>query len=69
VLEVQMRVLTAWYEAGEAIRARLVQARDDERGEVTSTTVIIVLLVGAALVAGGIIAQKITANAQKTPSP
>lgn len=40
-----------------------------ERGEITATTAIIVLLTIAALTAGGIIAGKIVANANNVPSP
>lgn len=69
MLEVQMRVLSAWYAAGEVIRGRLAEARRDERGDVTSTTAIIVLLVIVAIAAGGIIASKITSNANNVPSP
>ena len=68
-MEVQMRVLSAWYAAAEAIRARAADARHDERGEVTAMTAIIVLLVIAAIAAGGIIASKITSNANNVPSP
>jgi hypothetical protein len=67
MLELQLKVLSLWQSAGQALRQRL-DVRDD-RGEVTSTTVIIVLLVVAAITAGGIIAAKITANANKVPSP
>lgn len=41
----------------------------DQQGEITATTAIIVLLTVAALTAGGIIAGKIVANANRVPSP
>lgn len=69
MLDVQIRILTAWYTAGDELRSRLVAAGRDERGEVTATTAIIVLLVIAAIAAGGVIAAKITSNANSVPSP
>jgi hypothetical protein len=69
MLEVQLRLLSYWMAASEALRSRVEEARHDDRGEVTATTVIIVLLVGAALIAGGVIASKITDNANNVPSP
>ena len=69
MLELQLKILSLWYGAGQQVRARLNEARHDERGEITSQTVVIVLLVGAALTAGGIVAAKIIANANKIPSP
>ncbi len=69
MLELQLKTLTAWYAAADVLRGRLTAARDDERGEVTATTAIIVLLVIAAIAAGGVIASKITSNANNIPSP
>ena len=47
-----------------------VEAGDDrDRGEVTATTAIIVLLVIAAIAAGTVIATAITNNANNVPSP
>jgi len=68
MLHWQVNLLTAWLAAGESIRNRTVAARE-ERGEVTATTALIVLLVVAAIAAGGIIAAKITGNANNVPSP
>ncbi len=69
MLELQTKLLVAWAAAVTAIRQRLDDARGDERGEVTATTALIVLLVIAAIAAGGIIASKITGNANNVPSP
>jgi len=69
MLELQLRLLSSWWAAGEAIRQRAADARSDERGEVTATTAIIVLLVAAAIAAGAVIATKITSNANSVPSP
>jgi hypothetical protein len=69
MLELQAKLLVAWAAAGEVIRQRVRDARDDERGEVTATTALIVLLVIAAIAAGGVIASKITGNANNVPSP
>lgn len=68
MLNWQVTLLTAWMAAGESMRNRATAARD-ERGEVTATTALIVLLVVAAIAAGGIIAAKITSNANSVPSP
>jgi hypothetical protein len=67
MLELQMRVLAAWYAAADRTRRNLGTSRD--RGEVTATTVIIVILVIAAIAAGGVIASKINDNANNIPSP
>ncbi len=67
MLELQLKILTLWHTAGMALRQRL-DVRN-ERGEVTATTALIVLLVIAAIAAGGIIAGKITDNANNVPSP
>lgn len=70
MLEIQVRLLMTLLDLTTMTRSRLRDAHDDwERGEVTSTTAIIVILVVAALAAGAIIAQKITANANKVPVP
>ena len=68
MLELQIRLLAAWTTAGEQLRTRLSDARN-ERGEVTAQTALIVLLVIAAIAAGGIIAAKINSNANNVPSP
>jgi len=68
MLELQMKVLYAWYATGGHVRRKLDDSRGD-RGEVTATTVIIVILVIAAIAAGGVIASKITDNANNVPSP
>lgn len=68
MLEMQVKVLSAWHAAGEAVRRRSIDPRD-ERGEVTATTALIFLLVVAAIAAGAVIATKITGNADKVPSP
>ena len=69
MLEVQMRVLSAWMAAGDAMRARVARGPHDERGEVTATTAIIVLLVGRGDRRRAVIASKITINANNVPSP
>ena len=69
MMQAQLTVLSMWYRAGAAIRARLDDPVDRERGEVTATTAIIVQLVAAAIAAGGVIAAVITSNANNVPSP
>ena len=65
-----MPKLAAWFRASDLTRERLRPARDDhDRGEVTATTALIVILVIAAIAAGGIIASKIASNANSVPSP
>jgi len=68
MFELQMKVVLAWLAAGDRARRTLDASRRD-RGEVTATTVIIVILVIAAIAAGGVIASKITSNANNVPSP
>jgi hypothetical protein len=69
MLELQVQLLTAWWQAADALSRRVSDARRDERGEITATTALIVLLVIAAIAAGGIIANKITNNANNVPEP
>jgi hypothetical protein len=69
MLEFQMQLLTAWWQAADSVRQRLRDARRDERGEITATTALIVILVIAAIAAGGVIAAKIANNAAKVPEP
>lgn len=68
MLEQQMKVLMAWQRAGETLRARREREIRD-RGEVTATTAMIMLLVVAAIAAGGVIAAKILDNAEAVPTP
>jgi hypothetical protein len=70
MLELQVQLLNMWHEAGDRLRSATTRAAQErDRGEVTATTALIVLLVIAAVAAGGIIASKITGNANKVPSP
>jgi hypothetical protein len=69
MLPIQIHLLTLWWHTTETIGDRVRAARHDERGEITATTALIVILVVAAIAAGGIIAAKITANANNVPSP
>ena len=69
MLEFQVQLLTAWWQAADNVRQRLRDARDDERGEITATTALIVILVVAAIAAGGVIASKIATNANNVPEP
>jgi hypothetical protein len=70
MLELQVQLWSAWLRATTATRERLAPAGSDrDRGEVTATTALIVILVIAAIAAGGIIAAKITSNANNVPSP
>jgi len=67
MLEMQMKVWSAWLDT----RGRAIDrvAEDRDRGEVTATTAMIVLLVIAAIAAGAVIATKIGNNAQAVPEP
>ena len=69
MLELQMSLLRSWWAAGDAIRRRADLIGRGDRGEVTATTAIIVLLVTAAIAAGAVIAARITSNANSVPSP
>jgi len=68
MLELQVKVLAAWHRAGDTLRNRAAHEIDD-RGEVTAATVLIVILVIAAITAGGVIAGKIISNAEAVPTP
>lgn len=68
MLEQQVKVLMAWQWAGDTLRARREREIGD-RGEVTATTAMIMLLVVAAIAAGGVIAAKILDNAEAVPVP
>lgn len=65
---VQLELLKLWFQATETISKAAERSRD-ERGEVTGQTAMIVLLVIAAIAAGGIIATRITDNANSIPTP
>ena len=67
MLNIQVALLTAWQMVSNAAQDQIRGQRD--RGEVTATTAMIVLLVVAAIAAGTIIAARITANANNVPSP
>ena len=67
MLQFQVNLLTAWWKAAEAIERQYEADRD--RGEITATTAMIVILVIAAIAAGGVIAAKIVSNAENVPEP
>ena len=67
MLKTQVQILESWRQARESALPTYADGRD--RGEVTAQTAMIALLVIAAIAAGGIIASKITGNANKIPSP
>ena len=67
MLQFQVNLLTAWWAASDAVHRRYDTERD--RGEITATTALIVILVIAAIAAGGVIAAKIAANADNVPEP
>jgi beta-lactamase regulating signal transducer with metallopeptidase domain len=69
MLDIQINLLTAWWRAADTLRQRLNATRHNDRGEITATTALIVILVIAAIAAGGVIASKITANANNVPAP
>ena len=69
MLEVKVQVMYLWWLAGDRLQAARRRARDErDRGEVTATTALIFILVGAAIIAAGVIATKITNNADNVPS-
>lgn len=70
MLELQVQLWSAWLRAAAVTRQRLVEASGErDRGEVTATTALIVILVIAAIAAGGVIAIKIANNANNVPEP
>jgi hypothetical protein len=69
MLQFQIAILTLWSHTTGLVRDRIDDARHDDRGEITSTTVLIVILAVAAVTAGAIIAGKISDNASNIPTP
>jgi hypothetical protein len=69
MLNLQVQMLTAWLSVRDRLCDRARAARHDDRGEITSQTILIVLLAVAAITAGGVIAAKIASNANSIPSP
>lgn len=67
MLDMQIKMITAVVQGWLRLEARVDDERD--RGEVTATTALIVLLVTAAIAAGVVIAQRINDNANNIPSP
>jgi hypothetical protein len=67
MIKTQSQVQFVCAAAAARIRSRVAQR--DERGEVTATTALIFLLVVAAIAAGGVIATRITGNANNVPTP
>jgi len=68
----QVEILSLWTRASDAISngvADAIERSRDDRGEVTGQTALIVLLVIAAIAAGGVIATRITDNANNVPTP
>lgn len=68
MLELQVKVLAAWHRAGETVHTRMAADHDD-RGDVTASTALTVILVIAALAAGAVVAAKIMSNAEAIPEP
>ncbi len=69
MMKTQVQIIALWYQAGCALRALASDRLDEDDGEVTAQTALIVLLVAAAIVAGGIIATRMTDNANNIESP
>ncbi len=69
MLQLQLNLLGLWWHAGDVVRQRLRETADDDRGEINASVAMIVILVIAAITAGGIIAGKLIDNANNVPSP
>lgn len=67
MLDTQIKFLAMIVQSWMRLDERVADERD--RGEVTATTALIVLLVAAAIAAGAVIASRITSNANSIPSP
>jgi hypothetical protein len=68
MLELQVKVLAAWHRAGQSVRSRMAADHED-RGDVTASTALTVILVVAALAAGAVVAARIMNNAEAIPEP
>ena len=64
---IQVQVLTAWWAAQERLTAALVTMRDDERGELTGSVILLAALAVAAAAVGVIIVARINAAANSVP--
>jgi hypothetical protein len=66
-MPIQVQLITAFL----VLRDRVVDAarhvRDDERGELTGSVILLVALALAAVTVGAIIAAKLSSNANKVP--
>ncbi len=67
MIKAQLELVRLWYRAGERVREAAMAQED--RGEVTGQTAMIVVLVTAAIAAGVAIAAAIAANTDNIPSP
>lgn len=67
MLDTQIKMLNVILQGWLRLEGHIEDERD--RGEVTATTALIVLLVTAAIAAGVIIADRISSNAESVPSP
>ena len=63
--EVQIRAWIVWASVRDAVRGR---AARDQRGEISSTVIIIAILCALAISAGAIIVAKVTDKANSTPT-
>lgn len=65
MLKTQVQVINRYRDTADAVHALVTPGRRNDRGEVTSQTIVIALLVAAAVAAGGIIAARIGSEASK----
>jgi hypothetical protein len=68
MLHPQIRMLALFLDVRDVLVSRARSAWDDERGEITSTTITIAILAALALAVGAIIVAKVTAKANSIPT-
>lgn len=68
MMKASVELLQLWYRAGEMLREAAARG-DEDRGEVTGQTALIVLLVTAAIAAGVAITAVMASNTDNIPSP
>ncbi len=66
-MPIQVQIITAFLVLRDRMADAVRQVRDDERGELTGSVILLAALALAAVAVGVIIAQKLNSNANKVP--
>jgi hypothetical protein len=66
-MPIQFQIITAFLVMRDRMTAVVRHVREDERGELTGSVILLAALALAAVVVGGIIAAKLNSNAGRVP--